>query len=637
MIAIETTSMTHADSISFNGIKQVGYTNHNDMLSIGGYAYKYYTGEVVAASPTQLAEAAKPLAADATASPTQPEVATSPTQPEVAASPANLTEPAPLSERQKRVNDINESIIIINDLILKLGTDSPLLRVEDFQNQVNKAKSAVHLVVIDYINVVTSVDAYTSYHGQAKKNAIEAHASVSNIINTIDEIQPSRTEIEIKRVTRFILNILTGITDYKNGAIESIFAANNATSNLQKQLLQTQPQNVALKALYEILLVTIDAIDLDSPDIIKSMELFCKQADEFVINAETSDTTIQDAAHQVKSTAHTLLSSVIKYLVSIQPQGGGIFDIFADPIAKLSSAMADLKSSTDKIQALADVLDTKVNNLLTRVSATNILTNNAVDYYQKHFEYKQRLDSANKEYTRLNKKGRTTLQGVNSTNTTNCKKLLPRLLEIKTGYENISVETKTHISDLVPKSKTTDDVRKALQNLDKHIQNVIGRIHSTHTHISKTCDMDAKSFINTMQQVLPLDNEEAWIKVENLLEGNPPVPTRAQPEPIVKQLSTPTPVPVPKKTRSSTSDMPNEYLIMYLFEMIGLLLSKDNTNVDFQNAIQKHVTFEPHAAIPTAIFESIKGIKGSTSQQPLDKSSRMALSYLVIQHVKRNR
>jgi hypothetical protein len=140
------------------------------------------------------------------------------------------------------------------------------------------------------------------------------------------------------------------------------------------------------------------------------------------------------------------------------------------------------------------------------------------------------------------------------------------------------------------------------------------------------------------QTVMPLDNkqnEEAWIKVENLLVGNPPVPTHAQPEPIVKQLSTPT--PVPQKTHSSTSDMPNEYLIMYLFEMIGLLLSKDDKNVDFQNAIQKHVTFEPHAAIPTAIFDSIKGIQGSTSQQPLDKSSRMALSYLVIQHVKRNR
>jgi hypothetical protein len=303
--------------------------------------------------------------------------------------------------------------------------------------------------------------------------------------------------------------------------------------------------------------------------------------------------------------------------------------------------MDDLSSSTVEVrrEASGSIIDT-----LDEVSQTITLTNEVVVEARKYLKYKQRLDSANKEYMMLNQEDRKPLQLMNSENTKNCKQISTLLLKQKQTYEIFYKEIKNKIN-IEP--KPTDDFMKALLNLDRLIKNVITLIHRTHTYISKTCDDE--SFINTMKQAAPppLDKEQTRntrIKVDNLLNGTPPVPTHAQPEPIVKQLSTPTPtpvpVPVPKKTHSSTSDMPNEYLIMYLFEMIGLLLSKDDKNVDFQNAIQKHVTFEPHAAIPTAIFESIKGIKGiqgSTSQQPLDKSSRMALSYLVIQHVKRNR
>jgi hypothetical protein len=76
--------------------------------------------------------------------------------------------------------------------------------------------------------------------------------------------------------------------------------------------------------------------------------------------------------------------------------------------------------------------------------------------------------------------------------------------------------------------------------------------------------------------------------------------------------------------------IPHEYLIMYLFEMVGLLLSKGDSGC--VSKIQKHVKFLPHAAIPSAITETIQGLQSSTSV--LDKSTCIALSYLVLQHMK---
>jgi hypothetical protein len=192
----------------------------------------------------------------------------------------------------------------------------------------------------------------------------------------------------------------------------------------------------------------------------------------------------------------------------------------------------------------------------------------------------------------------------------------------------------------------TSDAKKGTPIIKAKVQQIIANVEHLKTSVKKAINITEtalKGMIAYHKLLASTDNTKQ-VGVTTSTDNTKQVGVIASPGNITQVGVTTSPgnsssssspattLPVFVQTPVAITDIPPEYKMMYLFEMIGILLSQDAQDRKICiSEITKHVEFKSHPSIPHEIFVTITDVQ---KQATIDDLTCLSISYLVLQHIK---